>query len=116
MRTSVLVTLLVAGCFSPSPPTGVPCDVDTQCPSAQRCIAGACSNGEGAPVDASDPLTDDAMMQGPPNDVDGDGVLNANDNCPMTANADQHDEDGDARGDACDNCPHLSNATQANGD
>jgi hypothetical protein len=90
--------------------------VDTQCPSSQRCIAGACSNGEGAPVDASDNQPTDGMVQGPPTDVDNDGVLNANDNCPMASNADQHDEDADARGDACDNCPHLTNATQANGD
>lgn len=53
---------------------------------------------------------------GPANDVDADGVLNAADNCAMVSNADQHDEDADALGDACDNCPHLTNATQANAD
>jgi hypothetical protein len=48
-----------------------------------------------------------------PDDVDGDGVVNADDNCPDTSNAAQHDEDGDTVGDACDNCPADVNANQA---
>jgi hypothetical protein len=36
------------------------------------------------------------------NDVDGDGWLNATDNCPTTANVDQLDGDGDSVGDDCD--------------
>ena len=35
-------------------------------------------------------------------DADGDGVLNASDNCPTVANADQADTDGDGIGNACD--------------
>jgi len=35
-------------------------------------------------------------------DTDGDGVVDAGDNCPDIANADQQDLDGDALGDACD--------------
>ena len=35
-------------------------------------------------------------------DADGDGVLNANDNCPSDANAGQANNDADAQGDACD--------------
>lgn len=35
-------------------------------------------------------------------DTDGDGVPDAIDNCPDTANADQADEDGDGAGDACE--------------
>lgn len=38
-------------------------------------------------------------------DVDGDGVGDGVDNCPLTPNPDQADEDGDSRGDACDFCP-----------
>lgn len=45
------------------------------------------------------------MVVGPPadpNDVDGDGVPNASDNCPSIANPDQADSDHDGIGDACD--------------
>lgn len=59
-----------------------------------------------APMDA-------ALPDGPPNDVDGDEVLNEADNCRDVFNKDQHDEDGDLRGDVCDNCPHVSNNDQA---
>ena len=47
-----------------------------------------------------------------PDDLDGDGILNAADNCVHRANLDQHDEDGDLVGDACDNCPTIANADQ----
>ena len=38
-------------------------------------------------------------------DGDGDGVVNATDNCPVDANPDQADADADAIGDACDPTP-----------
>ncbi len=38
-------------------------------------------------------------------DVDADGILDYNDNCPSAANADQSNADKDAFGDACDKCP-----------
>jgi hypothetical protein len=41
----------------------------------------------------------------PPADADHDGVPDAADNCPTTANADQRDTDGDHIGDACDVLP-----------
>ncbi len=41
----------------------------------------------------------------PKNDADGDGVPNADDNCPNTANPNQADADGDDAGDVCDDCP-----------
>lgn len=59
-------------------------------------------------------------------DADADGVLDASDNCPAIANANQANADGDAFGDVCDadidgdgdsnaadNCPTVSNADQA---
>ncbi len=66
---------------------------------------------------------------GPRKDADGDGVLNAADNCPLLANADQADTDADGAGDACDpdddgdavpdagdNCPTVPNPGQADAD
>ena len=44
-----------------------------------------------------------ATVTGPPPDRDGDGVPDAQDNCPNTPNPDQADKDGDGIGDACDN-------------
>jgi hypothetical protein len=61
-----------------------------------------------APVGfASDGATIDTP-DGPPDDVDSDGVPNAMDNCPNVANPGQDNEDGDDRGDACDLCPHMA--------
>jgi hypothetical protein len=41
--------------------------------------------------------------QGAPGpDSDGDGLVNASDNCPLTPNITQVDSDGDGLGDACD--------------
>lgn len=46
------------------------------------------------------------------NDIDNDGVININDNCPCTANPNQKDTDGDGLGDVCDNCPIIANHSQ----
>jgi len=53
----------------------------------------------------------ESAFSDPAGDRDGDGVTNANDNCPYDANADQKDGDRDRLGDKCDpypaevNCP-----------
>lgn len=49
-------------------------------------------------------------------DTDGDGIIDACDNCPATADAGQEDADGDGRGDACDNCPAAANPGQQDAD
>jgi subtilisin family serine protease len=49
-------------------------------------------------------------------DADADGVCDAVDNCPLTANPGQTDTDGDGVGDACDNCVTTANASQLDGD
>ncbi|HEV7733737.1 MAG TPA: thrombospondin type 3 repeat-containing protein [Candidatus Binatia bacterium] len=46
----------------------------------------------------------------PSTDLDGDGILNASDNCPEVSNAEQLDVDGDGVGNACDTCLELANA------
>ena len=64
-----------------------------------------------------------------PPDADGDGIPDADDNCPDASNADQADADGDGVGDVCDtdgdndgvaddtdNCPTVSNPDQADAD
>jgi endonuclease I len=42
-------------------------------------------------------------------DFDGDGILNADDNCPNTSNPNQEDTDGDGIGDVCDSTPNGDN-------
>ncbi len=53
---------------------------------------------------------------GPAGDADDDGVPDAEDNCPGTANNSQADGDEDDVGDACDNCPEAQNPDQADAD
>ena len=45
-------------------------------------------------------------------DEDGDGIIEALDNCPAISNANQLDTDADSIGDGCDNCPSKYNPTQ----
>jgi len=45
-------------------------------------------------------------------DTDGDGIVDAADNCPDDYNPDQSDHDGDGFADACDNCPFNFNDSQ----
>lgn len=103
MRASLAFAAL-AGCFAPSVPSGVACT--TACPGDQVCVAGTCR----APGELDDAGTgaDGTVIDGPPGDMDGDGRVDAADNCPTVANANQHDEDADTLGDACDPCPHIA--------
>ena len=58
MRAVVAMALCAsAGCYSPTPPQGVPCVDDDHCPSSQKCIAGYCGGTSG--IDARN---DDAML------------------------------------------------------
>ncbi len=87
-------------------------------------------------IDTSDnPSTDlvpvSIKNEEPPSDVDSDGVIDTEDNCPADVNGDQSDIDNDGLGDACDvftdvdkdeiednedNCPEDSNNDQADKD
>jgi hypothetical protein len=46
-------------------------------------------------------------------DRDGDGAIEAIDNCPGLANPNQSDVDSDGHGDACDNCLSIPNVDQS---
>jgi hypothetical protein len=59
------------------------CDDGVTCSLPDACQLGICVPGGGG-------------------DTDGDGICNADDNCPAFANATQSDVDGDDHGDACD--------------
>ena len=110
---SWLLLLALVGCYAPTINTGAPCDVDSQCPGGQACVAGRCGGSEGNDIDA--PMS---PIDGPIaiNDPDGDGVATAIDNCPQIANADQGNEDMDKFGDACDPCPIEANDTPSDPD
>jgi hypothetical protein len=58
MRAVVIAALGVAGCYSPTPPTGAPCGENNACPSGQTCIAGFCggdgTGDTGVPMDTQD--------------------------------------------------------------
>lgn len=50
------------------------------------------------------------------NDMDGDGILDADDICPENADPGQEDTDEDGAGDACDNCIDIPNDDQVDTD
>ena len=90
---------------------------------------GVASDLDGNIVVARDPGGPIRVFGAVGGDGDGDGVLDADDNCPAVANPNQTNTDGDAEGDACDadddndsvadandNCPLDANADQADGD
>ena len=45
-------------------------------------------------------------------DSDGDGIVDASDNCPLEPNPEQMDTDSDGLGDICDNCIDAANIDQ----
>ena len=76
-------------------------------------------------------IVDDFVVEGLEDDEDddNDGILDVDDNCPLTANANQQDSDNDGIGDVCDsdddndgildiedNCPFTANADQLDAD
>ncbi len=63
-----------------------------------------------------DDVVDSAVAWILSSDMDQDGVVNENDNCPLIYNPDQEDMDADVVGDSCDNCIDVYNPSQADVD
>jgi len=89
-------------------PDGARCEDGNACTGGDVCQGGACVAGSPISCDDGDPCTADdcapatgCVHSG--GDGDGDGVCDADDNCPRIANADQTDADPvDGIGDACE--------------
>jgi len=76
----------------------------------------------------ADQVKDTAKKKDGEKDWDGDGLINAFDNCPLVANSNQQDSNDDEKGDACDdfdadgvanaldNCPAVVNSLQQDDD
>ncbi len=67
-------------------------------------------------VDPSNNATVQSCTQSYDPDRDGDGIIDAEDSCVETANADQSDIDEDGIGDLCDVCPAVADEDQADRD
>ncbi|MCB9649533.1 MAG: lamin tail domain-containing protein [Deltaproteobacteria bacterium] len=100
---------------------GVPNDLDN-CPTVFNPIRPL---DNGIQADFDDDMVGDACDACPlaegtsgcappdPNDIDGDGTPNLDDNCPNISNPNQEDADLDDIGDACDACPNEANPNGA---
>jgi hypothetical protein len=98
---TLLSCLLLWGCRSES--RGSDSSPAPEAPSAKA--SGGAQGGAPPPPPPGLPYDEAQKTSG---DQDRDGVLNLNDNCPLTPNPDQRDSDGDQVGDACDNCPKVA--------
>jgi hypothetical protein len=83
-------------------------DIDGICDNVDNCIITLNHLQEDIDNDGDGDVCDD--------DIDGDNIPNATDNCPDTWNAAQNDIDGDGIGTWCDNCLTQWNPNQADSD
>jgi hypothetical protein len=102
--------VFVTGCYAPDIAPGTRCDPAVGCAGDLVCDVAA----PGGPtcVRPGDETPDAPGDE----DSDDDGIVDAADNCPAIANANQRDEDSDAVGNVCDNCPHRPNQDQPDTD
>jgi hypothetical protein len=100
------VALVATGCFSPGfADCKVTCSSGNGCPDGFECLGGVCRLGgmTGACLSSADDAGNDGPSDdsGPSvNDEDNDGILDADDPCPISAN--NADTDSDGVGDACE--------------
>ena len=109
-----------------------PCG-DQECSSLYSCEYFGFSDSDDDDIcdqwDTIDDSLEEEAEEEVASDYDADGIIDDNDNCPMTANADQADADSDGTGDSCDtdsdgdgvvnasdNCPSTANADQLDTD
>src|SRR5688572_12121322 len=116
-------------CYAPQVTPGLPCappGTAPRCPDGLVCIvregAEVCEAddlvpGADARADAPADARADAAVDGSIGvDTDGDGVVDAEDNCLGYPNPDQDDEDADGAGDVCDPCPPFGDNSDPDGD
>lgn len=78
---------------------------------AASCVDGSYCFGPDGPADGCpiappcDDVDADGVCDDVDEDIDGDGVVNSEDNCPDVANPDQADANGNGEGDACEQIP-----------
>lgn len=92
---------------SPSPsPSPSPTPSPTPLPTASPTPSPTASPSP-TPSPTAEPSPSPVVTAPPedPDDVDGDGTPNGDDNCPSIANPDQLDDDGDSTGNECDPTP-----------
>ena len=117
MPLCILALLAVAAaahageCFN-SAACSTPCPAEFSCSNNIECASGtclpACEPSACSCDDGSWGCTDDCagVCSGTSGgDIDGDGIPDNVDNCPLVPNAAQEDIDGDGVGDVCDPCP-----------
>jgi hypothetical protein len=109
---------LVCACYSPHyADCFVTCASSQACPSGFSCELGFCRDHSNQ-QSCTEVLGDAALGSdsgggidaSSATDTDGDGVPNAQDNCPSASNPAQDNEDMDTFGDVCDPCPPFAMA------
>ncbi|RJQ31439.1 hypothetical protein C4572_02550 [Candidatus Parcubacteria bacterium] len=95
-----------------------PCiDTDKDGYGIGQCLGDDCDLSDpDCNIDCASDTDTDSIIDCRDDDIDGDTILNINDNCPLNDNPLQEDSDNDSIGDTCDNCPATANRYQEDAD